>query len=149
MKYVKYFLNKTLAEGFKAESDFVAYLDEENKVLYSRGGEVIKDGEMVEDAPDPTEGFVDLGLSVMWASCNLGASSPEETGLFYSWGEVNGHELAEDGISLKDGHVFSNSTSTIKSGFDDISGTEYDAVKKAYDTNATYYDYQFRMPTYQ
>lgn len=49
MKYVKYFLNKTLAEGFKAESDFVAYLDEENKVLYSRGGEVIKDGEMVED----------------------------------------------------------------------------------------------------
>lgn len=29
---------------------------------------------------DPTAGYVDLGLSVMWASCNLGASGPEELG---------------------------------------------------------------------
>ena len=31
---------------------------------------------------------VDLGLSVMWASCNLGASSPEEFGDYFAWGEV-------------------------------------------------------------
>lgn len=32
--------------------------------------------------------YVDLGLSVKWATCNLGASSPEELGDKYAWGEV-------------------------------------------------------------
>ena len=31
---------------------------------------------------------VDLGLSVLWASCNLGASIPEEGGDYYAWGET-------------------------------------------------------------
>lgn len=31
---------------------------------------------------------VDLGLSVDWASCNLGASAPEQYGAFYAWGET-------------------------------------------------------------
>lgn len=32
--------------------------------------------------------YVDLGLSVMWASCNIGAASPEEYGNYYAWGET-------------------------------------------------------------
>ena len=31
---------------------------------------------------------VDLGLSVKWATCNLGASTPEEYGDYYAWGET-------------------------------------------------------------
>lgn len=31
---------------------------------------------------------VDLGLSVKWASCNLGANAPEEYGNYYAWGEM-------------------------------------------------------------
>lgn len=31
---------------------------------------------------------IDLGLSVKWGTCNLGASSPEEYGDYYAWGEV-------------------------------------------------------------
>lgn len=31
---------------------------------------------------------IDLGLSVKWASFNLGASKPEEYGNYYAWGEV-------------------------------------------------------------
>ena len=31
---------------------------------------------------------VDLGLSVKWATCNVGARSPEEFGGYYAWGEV-------------------------------------------------------------
>lgn len=31
---------------------------------------------------------VDLGLSVKWASCNVGASKPEEYGDYFAWGEV-------------------------------------------------------------
>ena len=32
---------------------------------------------------------VDLGLSVKWATCNLGAEQPWEYGDYYAWGEVN------------------------------------------------------------
>lgn len=32
---------------------------------------------------------VDLGLSVRWASCNLGATKPEEFGDYYAWGETS------------------------------------------------------------
>ena len=31
---------------------------------------------------------VDLGLSVKWATCNVGAESPEEYGGYYAWGET-------------------------------------------------------------
>jgi len=31
---------------------------------------------------------VDLGLSVKWAKCNLGATSPEEYGGYYAWAEL-------------------------------------------------------------
>lgn len=31
---------------------------------------------------------VDLGLSVKWASINVGASSPEQAGGYYAWGET-------------------------------------------------------------
>ena len=42
------------------------------------------------DDPSPEVDFemVDLGLSVKWATCNLGASSPEEYGNYYAWGET-------------------------------------------------------------
>ena len=32
--------------------------------------------------------YVDLGLSVKWATCNLGATKPEEYGDYYAWGET-------------------------------------------------------------
>lgn len=31
---------------------------------------------------------VDLGLSVNWACCNVGANAPEELGGYYAWGET-------------------------------------------------------------
>ena len=41
---------------------------------------------------------VDLGLSVMWGGCNLGASSPERSGGIYTWTDAtkkkNGLDLA-------------------------------------------------------
>ena len=38
------------------------------------------------DAPHE---YVDLGLSVKWATCNVGAHSPEEYGDYFSWGEIS------------------------------------------------------------
>ena len=33
--------------------------------------------------------WVDLGLSVKWATCNVGASSPSEYGDYFAWGETS------------------------------------------------------------
>lgn len=48
-----------------------------------------------EDEPDTpivpggyTHIYVDLGLSVKWAECNIGASCPEDFGYYYAWGET-------------------------------------------------------------
>ncbi len=38
-----------------------------------------------EEEPDV---LVDLGLSVKWASCNLGAETPEDYGDYFAWGET-------------------------------------------------------------
>ena len=35
-----------------------------------------------------THDYVDLGLSVKWATCNVGASKPEDNGNLYAWGET-------------------------------------------------------------
>jgi hypothetical protein len=37
--------------------------------------------------------YVDLGLSVKWADCNVGANSPEEYGDYFAWGEVEPKEV--------------------------------------------------------
>ena len=42
---------------------------------------------------DADPNAVDLGLSVKWAKCNIGAMSPEESGGHYAWGEI---ELKKD-----------------------------------------------------
>ncbi len=47
--------------------------------------------------PDPNTGatgsengyeYVDLGLSVKWATCNVGATKPEDYGDYFAWGET-------------------------------------------------------------
>ena len=40
-----------------------------------------------------TREYVDLGLpsKTLWATCNIGASKPEEYGLYFAWGETQGY----------------------------------------------------------
>ena len=63
--------------------------------------------------------WVDLGLSVKWATCNVGASSPSDYGGYYAWGETR----------TKSEYTGDNSTTSfIKMG--DISGdSRYDAAR--------------------
>ena len=55
--------------------------------------------------------YVDLGLSVKWATCNVGATSPEEYGNYYAWGETE----------TKDEYTMENSI-TYNRPMNDISG---------------------------
>lgn len=57
---------------------------------------------MVSCAPDETgvhQGYeyVDLGLSVKWATCNVGAASVEEYGDYFAWGETDAKERYDVG----------------------------------------------------
>ena len=43
---------------------------------------------IVDTVYKKTHEYVDLGLSVLWATCNVGAEKPEEYGDYFAWGEV-------------------------------------------------------------
>lgn len=60
-------------------------------------------GEAKTTADYATPEMVDLGLSVKWASFNLGATKPEEYGDYYAWGETEpyyepGYAYSDDPI---------------------------------------------------
>jgi len=57
-------------------------------VTVAYGGETYEVSVTVEDPSQVAPESVDLGLSVKWATFNLGAFQPEMTGDFYSWGEA-------------------------------------------------------------
>jgi hypothetical protein len=64
------------------------------------------------------ERAVDLGLSVKWASCNVGATSPEAYGDYLAWGEISPKNSYTKDNSLTYGKII-----------DDISGNpQYDAA---------------------
>ncbi|MCC8120192.1 MAG: DUF1566 domain-containing protein [Bacteroidales bacterium] len=75
-------------------------------------------------------GFVDLGIGIKWATCNLGASSPSEYGNFYAWGET----------ATKNSYDEENST-TYNIKTDDISG------KSTYDVARLMWGDTWRLPT--
>lgn len=80
-----------------------------------------------EKAPDPTVtagAVVDLGLSVYWSSCNVGAETPEEYGDYFAWGETK----PKSSYTENNYSYFDNNTKTYTDIGDNISGTEYDAA---------------------
>lgn len=80
---------------------------------------------------------VDLGLSVKWATCNIGANNPEEYGDYFAFGETEPKdEYTEENYML---YGIPHGETYIGIG-KIISGTEYDAVSKQWGDD-------WRMPT--
>ena len=74
--------------------------------------------------------YVDLGLSVKWATCNIGAENPWDYGDYFAWGETE----------PKDEYLPENSV-TYEVEMPDISGApEYDAAQAGWGST-------WRMPT--
>lgn len=90
----------------------------------------------VQEPPRPTSGtingheWVDLGLSVKWATCNVGASSPSDYGNYYAWGET----------TTKSKYKKSNSKTYGKNIGDIAGNAEYDAARANWGNT-------WRMPT--
>lgn len=51
----------------------------------------IEGGGATDDKTPAGVEAVDLGLSVKWATCNVGASKPEDYGDYFAWGETTGY----------------------------------------------------------
>ena len=89
--------------------------------------------------------FVDLGLSVKWATCNVGAEKPENNGGYYAWGEIrskviyswknyrfreSGNSYSDIKFSKYDGDVYSvtlgkNVKKRILDAADDVANLEW------------------------
>ena len=85
-------------------------------------------------------GYVDLGLSVKWATCNVGASSPEEYGDYYAWGETT----TKDNYSSSNCPTYGLTISELQSqGYIDSEGN----LTAQYDAATANWGGSWRMPT--
>ncbi|MCQ2201249.1 MAG: hypothetical protein MJZ27_04090 [Bacteroidales bacterium] len=130
-------------------------------VITKVGGETIKvaiedvqDITFAYEAPAEQEGFVDLGLSVKWATCNLGATKPTDAGWYLAWGETSaktnytwGTYLFDLGGTMTDDYDAGTEKDPLKEYVkgganysEGIGGTAYDAATAALGTG-------YRMPT--
>lgn len=87
----------------------------------------------------PDTGCVDLGLSVAWAKCNLGANSPNAYGQYYSWGETDSKSIYADST-----YVYSSLTPYGHSNFINIGS---DIASSIHDAATAALGGKWRMPT--
>ncbi len=82
-------------------------------------------------------GYVDLGLpsGLKWATCNIGASKPEEDGDYLAWGETSAKELYSQETSL--------TYDKENAGVTDLEGN----LTATYDVAAQTWGNTWRMPT--
>ena len=85
----------------------------------------------INSAVSPDDGYVDLSLpsGLLWATCNIGSSTPEGNGLYFSWGNVEGHEKGSgyDFGTSNDGPYASTSGASLTGNIP--VGDNYDAAR--------------------
>lgn len=89
MKYITKFDTESNYLTFRGSKDYVlpnvSYCEQEKSVKYN----------YIAPPPPQHNGFeyVDLGLpsGTKWATCNVGADSETDYGLYFSWGETKGY----------------------------------------------------------
>ena len=87
-------INKLLVGTHNVRLEKEGYDKQEKTVTISEGQEQILNFTLVKSTPKsttPSSGgheYVDLGLSVKWATCNVGANKPEDYGDYFAWGET-------------------------------------------------------------
>lgn len=80
--------------------------------------------------------YVDLGLSVVWATCNVGAEKPEDYGDYYAWGETETKYSYDEAVC-----------ETMGKDIDDISGTCLDVAHVKWGSPYLKWGGAWRMPT--
>lgn len=99
--------------------------------------------EMGGEEETPAEA-IDLGLpsGLKWASWNVGASSPEEYGNYYAWGEIEPKETYTWENYKYGYYSYENGSSNMVDIGSDIGGTDYDVAHVKWGGD-------WRLPTYE
>ncbi|MBR0452395.1 MAG: InlB B-repeat-containing protein [Bacteroidales bacterium] len=136
----------TMADGSGTSySDKQAAIITENLTLYAQW-QVVSGSEQGHD-------YVDLGLSVKWATYNLGANSPSDYGNYYAWGETapkTRYDWDRYKLTAYDGATpwltkYCNDASKGKNGYVD----NFTMLELADDAAHANYGGNWRMPTTQ
>ena len=96
-----------------------------------------------------THEYVDLGLSVKWATMNVGAESVTDRGLYFAWGETTGHAFGS-GYQFSEGnYAWYNDGVTGKytKYKHDGSSWDYEELASEDDAAAKIWGGVWRMPT--
>lgn len=128
----KYNVRKVEESKQKAEQERIEKEKRLEKERQEREAKVKAEQEKNKQSSGTINGheYVDLGLSVKWATCNVGANKPEKYGDYYAWGETN----------TKSSYKEDNCT-TYGKQMNDISGNpQYDVARKKWGVT-------WRMPT--
>lgn len=93
--------------------------------------------------------FIDLGLpsGTKWATCNIGANRPEESGLYFAWGEIEGY-TAEDVAAGKKAFSWDDYKFGTKNNITKYTDTDGLTQLELVDDAAYQSDNTCRMPTY-
>lgn len=88
--------------------------------------------------------IVDLGLpsGLKWSDRNIGAETPQAYGLYFDWGNIDGHAVGENNNTI-DGYSFDKNTYYTTLG-GQYKGSELDAE---HDAATVYMGSDWRMPT--
>ena len=91
--------------------------------------------------------YVDLGLSVKWATMNVGAESVTDRGLYFAWGETTGHAFGSGYKFSLDNYAWYNSTDLYTKYKHDGSSWDYEELASEDDAAAKIWGGVWRIPT--
>lgn len=83
--------------------------------------------------------YVDLGLSVKWANMNIGATSMEDYGDYFAWGETSGYKSGKRTFDTSTYKYYKSTNGKDKDGFDVVLASGY--TKYVTKSNASSHGY--------
>ena len=132
-KTVSYTADTCVSVSASSENDWLSVsVDEDRQKIYITPTINIREareGKVNVTSSFNEHDYVDLGLpsGLKWASMNVGANSIEENGLYFSWGNANGHSEIEGYDFSEDTY---NSTSGANLTSNIIPNSGYDAARE-------------------
>ena len=106
--------------------------------------ELVADVEAVSDDPDGSGGVQLWEGGPYWATCNVGASKPEEYGLYFWWGDTVGH-AGDWAFNVDNWPTLGKTVAELRSlGYIDSSGN----LAPAHDAARKHLGAPWRMPTH-
>lgn len=131
----------------------------------------VEEGDMTVEEEDMTpvvnmhmgHEYVDLGVTdeqgrtIYWAICNVGADNPEDYGLYFAWGDTEGHSVDINEWEQPDGYSYNWAHTPFNNGSSSFEESSFNSVKDevcpdgilalAYDAAHVQWGGNWRMPT--